>query len=489
MTQKIPDELLAQFSELLTAKTGLSFAPKRWPELARGIAAAARDLGCDNAVQCAQRLLASPLTREQIEILASHLTVGETYFFREKKSLAALEAHILPELIRDRRRQGRQLRIWSAGCASGEEAYSLAILLQRLIPDLDNWHLHLLATDINPRFLQKAIKGLYGKWSFRDTPPELIEKFFAPRERRWEILPRLKRLVNFAYLNLAEDPYPSLVNQTNAMDLILCRNVLMYFSPAQARRVLENLARALVDGGWLIVSTTEASILRFSPLTVVNFRDVTVYRKDPGSACQPETGTFHPTIKPAARLPEQIPARLDLPVQDQLPAGSGWTPVAVAEAPAPAPESEAGQNSPAERIEEMVRFARNSADQGDLAAALSWCEQAVAADRLNPAWHYLRAAILQEQEAFAEAILSLRKAIYLDQGFVMAHFALGNLALRQADKRAARKHFHNVLALLENHQPEEALPESEGITAGRLEEIVNSTMTMRKLGERYARVS
>jgi chemotaxis protein methyltransferase CheR len=264
----------------------------------------------------------------------------------------------------------------------------------------------------------------------------------------------------------------------------------MYFSPKQARKVLENLARALVEGGWLIVSPTETSILRFSPLTVVNFPEATVYRKDSEGARQPETGATHPAIQPATHFPEQLPAKPSLPVRDQLPPGSGWPPPIVAVMPDSAPESEgggdSGQKSPAARIEEMVRFARNFADQGDLAAALSWCEEAVAADRLNPAWHYLKAAILQEQDAMTEAILSLRKAIYLDQDFIMAHFALGNLALRQADKRAARKHFHNVLALLEAIQPEEPLPESEGITAGRLKEIVHSTMTMRKLGEPHA---
>jgi len=135
---------------------------------------------------------------------------------------------------------------------------------------------------------------------------------------------------------------------------------------------------------------------------------------------------------------------------------------------------------------ELVHCARTCADQGDLAAALSWCEQAVAADRLNPAWYYLRAAILQEQDALAEAILSLRKAIYLDQDFIMAHFAVGNLALRQADYRAAKKHFHNVLALLEACPPDAPLPESEGITAGRLQEIVHSTLTMRLPGDRHA---
>ncbi len=486
MTQKVPDELLAQIADLLLTQTGLSFPSQRWPDLARGLAAAAGDFGCAGAAECARQLLAAPLTREQIEIIASHLTVGETYFFREKPSLAVLENHILPDLIRDRRKRERRLRIWSAGCSSGEEAYTIAILLQRLIADLDNWQIHLLATDIDAQALKKAVQGHYGKWSFRDLPPEILERYFHQRERHWEIQPRLRNLVKFEYLNLAQDPYPSLVTQTNAMDLILCRNVLMYFSPKQARKVLENFGSALVEGGWLITGLTETSTLRFSTLAIVNFPAATVYRKDSGSSRQVKAEAICPTLPPARPPAGWITPR----PAHAVPPPSPPQPLPGTPPAAPAPEAAAAaahvQESAAAPVPEMIRSARSCADQGDLAAALAWCDQAVAADRLNPAWHYLRAAILQEQEAVAEAMLSLRKAVYLDQDFVMGHFALGNLAMRQGDKRAARKHFHNVLALLEAYPPEEPLPAAEGITAGRLKEIVHSTMIMRKLGERHA---
>jgi chemotaxis protein methyltransferase CheR len=492
MTQKVAEELLSRVADLLTEQTGLFFPPKRWPDLTRGLAAAARDLGCAYAEQCARQLLAAPLTRKQIEVLASFLTVGETYFFREKQSLAALEDRILPGLIRHRRQTGRRLRIWSVGCASGEEAYTIAILLHRLIADLDSWQIHLLATDINTQALKKAVLSHYGTWSFRNTPPEIMEHYFIKGEHHWEILPRLRRLVQFAYLNLAQDPYPSLVNQTNAMDLILCRNVLMYFSPGQARKVLENLARCLVEGGWLLGSLTETSILRFAPLEPVTFPDVTVYLKDSRHTPKIEEAAC-PTFLPAGNIappttagPETLQARDRQPVQPRPKTPPPEVPRQSPEAAtASAAQAEPHPGPLTSRVQEMVGLARNCAGQGDLAAALSWCEQAVAADRLNPSWHYLRAAILQEQDAVAEAAVALRHAIYLDQDFVMAHFAMGHLALRQANRRAARKHFENVLALLDAYQPEEPLRESEGITAGRLKEIVLSTMTIRKLEKHH----
>ena len=492
MPHKISDELLVRFSDFLAAGLGLFFPPNRRQDLARGMKAAARDLGCDRAEQCIRQLMLAPLAREQIEILASHLTVGETYFFREKKSLAVLENHILPELIRDRRQQGQlRLRIWCAGCASGEEAYTLAILLSRLIADLENWQIHILATDINPLALQKAARGLYGKWSFRDIPPGIIERYFVRRGQGWEILPHLKGMVTWAYHNLVADPYPALANQTNAMDLILCRNVLMYFAAAQARKVLQNLGKSLVEGSWLIVSLTETSMVRFSPLVIVNFPGATVYRKDSG-AKQIEPGAACPTFLPAVNLSGQKKAGADFPrAQDRLPARPTRLPeVMPAQFPEPLPPEPAeetaaiGEGALAERVQDLVRRARSCADLGDLSPALAWCEQAVAADRLNPAGHYLQAAILQEQDALAEAALSLRTAIYLDQDFIMAHFALGNVTLRQGNTRDARKHFDNVLALLDGYLPDRPVPEAEGITAGRLREIVLSTIAMRRLGER-----
>ena len=125
----------------------------------------------------------------------------------------------------------------------------------RLLPDLDDWRITLLATDINPRFLDRAAIGIYGEWSFRATPLIMREQYFTrTAEGRFKIDPRIRKQVTFAYLNLAEDVYPSLLNNTNAMDIIFCRNVLMYFSPKNAEKVICNFHRCLVEGGCLIIS-------------------------------------------------------------------------------------------------------------------------------------------------------------------------------------------------------------------------------------------
>ena len=173
MRAAMPGSLLSHLSDFMAIQMGLHFPRDRWGDLERGIAAAASEFGMTNVESCMHWLLSAPLTRDQIEILASHLTVGETYFFREKRSFEVLEEHILPVLLRARGDTEARLRIWSAGCCTGEEPYSIAMLIDRLIPNAAKQNITILATDINPRFVRKAADGVYGEWSFRGTPPSI----------------------------------------------------------------------------------------------------------------------------------------------------------------------------------------------------------------------------------------------------------------------------------------------------------------------------
>ena len=247
------EALWPRVSNVIADRLGLHFPPERRADLQRGLADAAGEWGLPDSEACAQWLLSAPLTKAELQTLASHLTIGETYFFRDQKSFDVLAENILPPLLQARRKSERRLRIWSAACCTGEEPYSLAILLDRLIPDLPDWQVTILATDINPRFLQKAAAGVYGDWSFRDSPDWLKERYFnRTADGRYAILPKIRKRVTFAPLNLVEDVYPSLATDTNAMDVIFCRNVLMYFTLAQARKAARNLCCALVArmAGW-----------------------------------------------------------------------------------------------------------------------------------------------------------------------------------------------------------------------------------------------
>lgn len=478
---KAPDILLSRLSEFIAEKMGLNFPPERWADLQRGLDGMVKEFGFSNSAVCVDRLLGERLTQSQLEVLASHLTVGETYFFREKKTFEALAGSVLPGLIHLRRNSGRRLRLWSAACSTGEEAYSLAILLHQLIPDLAEWNATILAADINERFLQKAAVGVYGEWSFRESPSWFKERYFQSLGNgQYEIMPEIKRLVTFARINLVEDSYPAPATDTNAVDVIFCRNVLMYFTPSQAAKAVRNLRHALVENGWLAVSPCEASQRLFSQFTPANFPGAILYQKSDAKvqitpSLTPPLWSEPPTlIAPVVEMsvaPEE-------PVQSAAPstllteATSLYQQGRYQEAAEMLLNSNVTRDAPNPQVFSLL--SRSLANQGDLAGALAWCDKWVAADKLDASGHYLRAVVLQELGDGDQSRRSLRRAIYLRPDWALAHFAMGNLARAVGENEEAEKHFNNTSRLLSGCQPDDIIPESDGLTAGRLLEMISS---------------
>jgi chemotaxis protein methyltransferase CheR len=449
-----------RLSELVAERIGLHFPNERLADLQRGLAGAAAEFGFDEVAKCADWLLGAPLTRTQLQVLASHLTIGETYFFRDKKTFDVLASRVLPDLIHARRGREQRLRLWSAACCSGEEAYSLAILLHQLLPDLANWQVTILATDINARFLRKAVEGSYGEWSFRDAPSGFKERYFHPAgSRQYVIRPDIKKLVTFEHLNLVEDAYPSLATGTNAIDVIFCRNVLMYFTPAQTRKVIGNLYRALMDGGWLAVSPSEASQALFTQFVALNCPGVILYQK---SEARPRLDA------PPALLPEMPLAAESRPASFVQAASLHEHGRSVEAADALLPSFAGHQPDP--RAFSVV--ARALANQGRLTEALACCDRWIAADKMDAAGHYLRAVVLLELGHQDDARGALQRVLYLEPTFVLAHFALGSLARSRDRHDEADRHFANTLDLLGRLLPHDVLPESDGLTAGRLTETI-----------------
>jgi chemotaxis protein methyltransferase CheR len=493
MTKKISDAQLLQLGDVVARHLGLHFPKERWLDLQRGVCGAAKECGYSDLNNYVQGLLSPTLTQRQMEVLARCLTVGETYFFREKRSLEVLERDIVPEFIRACAGLGRAIRIWSAGCATGEEPYSVAIVLSKLMAGLKTWNIEILATDLNSRSLLKASEGIYGEWSFRGTPPWVRSAYFeAVEEDRWAITPAIKKMVTFAQLNLIDDAYPPVSNCPNGLDVIFCRNVLMYLTPEGMRKVVRQLHRSLATDGWLIVSPTETSQQLFSEFATVSFGDVTFYRKSatlpPTTLALPVYAAARSSVKPERIFEAPEPTRtssLDTSRKDSHSEARSQNTVP----PAVSCEQalalyEQGRYDEVERVirallsddgndaSPMLLLARTYANQGKLPAALALCDKAIAADKMAARAYYLRGTILQEQGSLPEAILAFKQAVYADQEFMLAHFALGSLALKQRRLKQSEKHFANVLFLLARFQSEDVVPESEGLSVGRLREMI-----------------
>jgi chemotaxis protein methyltransferase CheR len=348
------------------------------------------------------------------------------------------------------------------------------------------------ATDINPHFLHKAEAGVFGEWSFRNVPDVLKQRYFSrTADGRYEITPEIKKLVNFRYLNLVDDVYPSPATDTNGMDIIFCRNVLMYFAPRQIDKVIANLSHALVDGGWLAVNPSEASKALFPQFINVNFPGAILFRKSEApTRFEPRRPEYIPI--PAHGLAEKYSSRAwpnDVatevepePLQHDQPKAKAKPALNAAAESLYRQERYAktgdtlltSQAKDPWLLDDLPSLARAMANRGRLTEALAWCERWVAADKLDPAAHYLHAMVLIEQDKLRQARTSLQKAVYLDRDFVLAHFALGTLARRCGKPAEADRHFVNARHGLRTYQPNDLLPESDGMTAGRLAQILSA---------------
>lgn len=454
-----------ELSEEVARTLGLHFPSERIHDLRRGMTAASNEAGIP-LQEFARRLLAGQLTEHELATLVSHITVGETYFFRESDLIDALTRHVLPELI-NRRAQSRRLRCWSAGCCTGEEPYTLAMLLRDTIPDVDRWQISILATDINPRFLHKAHAGLYGDWSFRTAPERIRHKYFHKmQDGRYAIDEGLKAMVTFAPLNLNEAVYPSMATATNAMDLILCRNVLMYFEPTQAQGVVARLYAAMADEGWLSVAPCEASPSLFAAFRPAGFRNTIVYRKI-GKAEEEPGPAVHASPAPAPLVRQPLTS----------PSDTRWPVMAGGAAPAKRASTVTTDAAP----HPIAHRAKTLADQGRLEEASALCDRWIAEDALDVAAPYLKALIAMETGDLDTAAVCLRRCAYLAPKEPMINFSVANLDRLQGRHPAALKAYAYVLDLLSSWDPARTVAYSDGLAAAQLTVLASDLIASERL--------
>ncbi len=204
------------------------------------------------------------------------LTTNETYFFRESFQLKAFTDEIIPELVKLKSaRNNRTLRIWSAGCSTGEEPYTIAMLLCD-IPELHGYKIEIVGTDISQRVLQQARRGIYGKSSFRATEEAYISRFFQEQEDGWRVNDRIRELVTISHLNLFDTHRMVMLGK---MDLIFCRNVIIYFDLDAKKRVVESFHSSLYDGGFLLLGHSESLMNVSTMFTLRHFKNDMIYQK------------------------------------------------------------------------------------------------------------------------------------------------------------------------------------------------------------------
>jgi chemotaxis protein methyltransferase CheR len=367
----------------------------------------------------------------EMDALAEHLTIGETFFYRYAQQFQALRDRLIPEVIA-RNAGTRCLRIWSAGCSTGAEAYSVAALVEQALGDrLASWQVAIVGTDINQAFLAQARSAVFSDWAMRDV--SLADRAATVEQVAggWRVRPVLRSMVEFRRHNLMDlETRDGAADGIAGFDIILCRNVMIYFDRPTLEALVPRLAERLVDRGWLLVGHAEAGDLFQSSFESVLVPGTTLYRK------RAAVSVRMPGLAPAlatrpratARRPGSSPASLACRAPRQEHAGT-----------LPPPPAEPVQGMGAEAC---YRAATVSAPT-------------------DPIAHYFLALALDQEGTAAEAEQSLRRALYLDRGFVMAHFQLGAILRRRGDFDGAFRSFSNALRSLHGVGDDTMIPAAD----------------------------
>jgi chemotaxis protein methyltransferase CheR len=278
---QLSDAEFRMFSDLLRRHCGLHFGEDARFLLEKRLARRLRELEINSFAAYHYRVRGASDHDEELAKLIDELTTNETYFFRERSQLRALIGEIFVELQAEQQRHGRgPITVWSAGCSSGEEPYSIVILAMEagLVPGKD---LHVYASDISRRMLRKARQGLYREASFRETEPHLRQKYFSEKEGLWRISDEVKKHVDFIHLNLFDRSKISLLG---AMDVVLCRNVIIYFNPEGKRKVIETFYDKIRPGGHLLLGHSESLINLSNSFELRHLKSDLVYRRPSAGA-------------------------------------------------------------------------------------------------------------------------------------------------------------------------------------------------------------
>jgi chemotaxis protein methyltransferase CheR len=444
----ISDPLYPRLKQHVVGSTGLAYYEDKDTELAHRIGGRLASLGLRDCNDYLNRLCEPLRGPAELDALIAAITIGETYFFRHREHFDSLRDLVLPGL-EARNREHRSLRIWSAGCADGPEPYSLAILLKReMASQFSGWQATILGTDINRHCLARAREGKFEEWAFRSTPEDVRRSCFQSDGKRWGILPEYREGVSFQYHNLVENAFPSLVNNLCKFDLIVCRNVMIYFEADRMRRMILQFYDCLAPGGWLLVGPTEPNMTFFSSFRTVNAPGVTLYQK-----------------------PDQT-----VPAPFSQPAVSAPLPFFQAAVPTPAPHLPPRSNVDSASSQALSEVRRH-ADRGAWENAATCCEQLLKKDPRNSLAHFYYGLILDQMQRGPEAEQSLRRAIELDRLSVLSHYYLGLFLQSHGDpfeaaRREAARLFERVLELL-NHRPDaDVFADADGMTAAELKSLV-----------------
>jgi len=465
--------------------TGLVFPPNRRESAEAGMRRAMAAACISDPTELLRAIRAAGEVRD---ILLTELTIGETFFLREPGQLDFLRDTVLPSL---RAGAGNgTLRIWSAGCATGEEPYSIAMTVKEAA-----WpgRVAILGTDLAFARLVAAKRARYTAWSMRGVSDGVITRYFERQGKQFVLRGDIRNSVEFRVLNLASTEYPSLVSGVEQMDVIFCRNVLIYFDLATVAAIAAQLIASLAPGGWLFLGASDPPIAEFVPCEVVLTGAGLAYRP-PGTTTGGQRAVL-PAALPWSDDASSEHVKFDETFVPELSSDSTAVADAVAIESAHrshradiAAETHDSSETAYDQAdyEAAIRLARvaidrgddtdavwivlvrSLANRGDLEAAGEACSTALDRHRMSVELTHLHGILLAEAGRYADAAAAARKALYLSPQYAIAHLALGDALSRTGDVARARRAFTNAETLLVGLASDTPVPGGDGVEAAQL---------------------
>lgn len=429
--------------------------------------------------------------KQELDRLITQLTIGETYFFRNKEIFKILKETIFPALIY-KNRDIKRIRIWSAGCSTGEEPYSLAIMLKRdFINFTKDWQIDIIGTDINRNFLAAAMTGKYKKWSFRQVDEDIQKNCFSKEGDSWAIKPEYKDYVNFEYHNLIKNQFPSLITNIMAFDLILCRNVMIYFNYDVQKKLIQKFRNVLLPEGWLIVGHSEHNTYLYSNFQSITTPKAIVYRKVENLSPRPATSFQSEISLPAdtKNLIDEDEKQNPSPQKSGLPEYTPWDPESfttqvnnLGKTDKKSPVPNTGQTNgetiiPPDKTEKQNNYTASMIagylKKGKWKQAKELCKKLFDTDKFNP-YTYFYYALIEEQEGRSdEAEKYLKKSIYLDRKFILGHYHIALIFQKKKNIIDAKKSLRNALELLDEMDESYIFMNFDKISALELKKLIN----------------
>jgi chemotaxis protein methyltransferase CheR len=461
------------FHDYLVAFSGLHYERRNQKLLERGLLNRMTSLRITSYLDYFDYLIEHHDNRQELQKLLQQLTIGETYFFRYNAHYLTLKRLLNGELAADPK---KRVRIWSAGCSTGEEPYSIAMTIMEIFPDWRERDIRVIATDINNRSLRRAREGVYSQWAMRVIDHHYVDRYFRVVDNRFHIRDEVKQLVDFSHLNLQTANFPVPGGEISNIDVIFCRNVMMYFSLSTIKEIVGKFASSLTANGHFFLGHAET-------LSHVSSQ-FERHTSDGGFYYRKRNQQQQASVQREKRVVRERPQLRAVPRQPEPPKPK-VEPVVVVSSPPKGTEElfhEAMElfdtenfTAAAKHVEEvlkkepehcgaMVLSGFMLANSGNIDEALAICQKVLAINDLLPEAYYLQGLVHDIADQCAEALAEYRKAVLLNMEFLMAHHNLWRLYMRLGKEQQGLRELRTCLKILERTDQEMVVPFSGGLT-------------------------